>query len=153
MFLCLLFSNLVFSYTFAVRASWHYWGNASYYSFWDVFYTAHCQAVIAIFWGVLGLCAILYGQKIRSRDLWRAGAVLLAADILKLLFVDLRGAATLVRIRSTDLTCGVNFIRFLYARTPLIHSSTRLGREKFTFSGMSSNSVGQTQSRFICVKL
>ena|GEM_PF-1810846 len=82
----------------AIRASWHYWGETPYYRVWEVFFTTSCQAIIAIFWGFLGLFAILYGQKTRSRDLWRAGAILLSADVIKLLFIDLRGSETLVRI-------------------------------------------------------
>jgi uncharacterized membrane protein len=82
----------------AVRASWYYWAKTLHYDFWSVFHSAHCQAVIAIFWGVLGLLAILYGQKTRSRILWYAGAALLAADMIKLLLIDLSSAATLVRI-------------------------------------------------------
>ena len=82
----------------AVRLSWHYWPLGLPYNFWDIFHTPHCQAVIAIFWGILGLSAILYGQKTRSRELWYMGAGLLAADILKLFLVDLSGAETLVRV-------------------------------------------------------
>ena len=82
----------------AVRMCWHYWMDLPSTTIWSVFYTAQCQALIAIFWGVLGLLAILYGQKLHSRILWYAGAALLAADMIKLLLVDLSGTETIVRI-------------------------------------------------------
>jgi uncharacterized membrane protein len=81
----------------AARMVFWYWSMPSYDP-WRVFFTPQCQAVVAIMWGILGLWAILYGQKIRSRVVWSAGAGLLAVDMLKLLLVDLRGAATLTRV-------------------------------------------------------
>jgi uncharacterized membrane protein len=81
----------------ALRGTWHYLAPSSA-SMWEAARTAHGQAVIAILWGVLGLGAILYGQKTRSRDLWQVGAGLVGVDMLKLLLVDLHRAATLTRI-------------------------------------------------------
>jgi len=81
----------------AARGTWWYWGNTPY-DLWRVFFTSQCQAVVAIMWGVLGLWAILYGQKKRSRIFWFLGAGFLAADIVKLLLFDLRATATLTRI-------------------------------------------------------
>ena len=46
----------------------------------------------------MGLAGILQGKRLRSRLLWRAGAGLLAADMVKLLLVDLNRSATLTRI-------------------------------------------------------
>ena len=92
----------------AARGTWWYWGEMLYSPL-RVFLTPQCQAVVAIVWGVLGLCAVLYGQRTRSRNIWRAGAWLLAADMLKLLLFDLRGAATLTRILAF-LVLGALFI-------------------------------------------
>ena len=81
----------------AARAAWWYSGEA-FTSIWMVLRTSHCQGIVAILWGVLGLAGILQGKRLRSRSLWRAGAGLLAADMVKLLLVDLNRSATLTRI-------------------------------------------------------
>ncbi len=81
----------------ATRGTWWY-TNAVYYDIWSVLRTPHCQGVIAILWGILGLAGILRGQKLRDRLLWRMGAGLLAVDMIKLLLFDLNRAATLTRI-------------------------------------------------------
>ena len=81
----------------AARMTFWYW-DAPPYDLWRVFITPHCQAAIAIIWGVIGLCAILRGKKRRSRVMWSVGAGLLAVDMIKLLMLDLRGAATLTRV-------------------------------------------------------
>ncbi|MDR1979231.1 MAG: DUF2339 domain-containing protein [Synergistaceae bacterium] len=82
----------------AARGTWWYWDVSPVYNLWDVARTPHCQAVIAILWGILGLGGILGGQKTRRRVLWSAGAGILAVDMLKLLLIDLNRAATLTRI-------------------------------------------------------
>ena len=81
----------------AARAAFWYWG-APPYNLWYEFTTPHAQAIAAIVWGVIGLWAILYGKKTGSRPMWRTGTGLLAADLLKLLLVDLHGAPTLTRV-------------------------------------------------------
>ena len=81
----------------AARAAWWYSDEACT-SIWMALRTSHCQGIIAILWGVLGLAGILQGKRLRSRSLWRAGAGLLAADMVKLLLVDLNRSATLTRI-------------------------------------------------------
>ena len=81
----------------AARAAWWYSDEACS-SIWMALRTSHCQGIIAILWGVLGLAGILQGKRLRSRSLWRAGAGLLAADMVKLLLVDLNRSATLTRI-------------------------------------------------------
>ena len=86
----------------ATRAAFWYWGAPVSillpYDPWAVFVTPQTQAIIAIVWGIFGLWAIMYGKKTRSRALWRAGTGLLAADLLKLLLIDLHGAPTLTRV-------------------------------------------------------
>jgi uncharacterized membrane protein len=61
-------------------------------------------------WGVLGVSAILLGQKTRRRALWTAGARLLAIDMVKLLLVDLNKAATLTRIMAFLVLGGLFFL-------------------------------------------
>ena len=81
----------------AIRLTFWYW-DAPPYNLWRVFATPHCQSITAIMWGVFGLWAILRGKGKRSRVMWSAGAALLAMDMIKLILVDLRGAATLTRV-------------------------------------------------------
>jgi uncharacterized membrane protein len=80
-----------------VRCAWWYEGTPPL-SFWEALRTAYCQALIAILWGALGAGAILIGRKKRRRAFWKAGAGLLAIDMIKLLLIDLNRAATLTRI-------------------------------------------------------
>lgn len=81
----------------AARAAWWY-SDEALTTMRAVLRTAHYQGVLAILWGVLGLAGILYGKRGRSRAMWRAGAALLAVDMIKLLILDLDRAATLTRI-------------------------------------------------------
>ena len=81
----------------AARAAWWY-SDEALTTMGAVLRTVHYQGVLAILWGVLGLAGILYGKKVRSRAMWRAGAALLAVDMIKLLILDLNRAATLTRI-------------------------------------------------------
>lgn len=81
----------------AARAAWWY-SDEGLTTMGAVLRTAHYQGVLAILWGVLGLAGILYGKRVRSRAMWRAGAALLAVDMIKLLILDLNRAATLTRI-------------------------------------------------------
>ncbi|MDR2527903.1 MAG: DUF2339 domain-containing protein [Synergistaceae bacterium] len=80
------------------RGVWWHLLDRRHYDMWEVAFTSEYQAVIAIVWGVLGLWAVLWGQKFRSRTLWFSGSGLLSIDVAKLLLVDLQGAATLTRI-------------------------------------------------------
>jgi uncharacterized membrane protein len=72
---------------FGERVSWGYMSGAPYF-----------QGIIAILWGVASLACIFGGKRYGSRPLWFMGAGLLALDILKLLMIDLRNSATIIRI-------------------------------------------------------
>jgi uncharacterized membrane protein len=74
-------------YYFGERVSWGYMSRAPYF-----------QGIIAILWGGASLACIFGGKRSGQRALWFAGAGLLALDILKLLIIDLRNSATVIRI-------------------------------------------------------
>jgi uncharacterized membrane protein len=77
-------SALVF---FGERVSWGHMSDAPYF-----------QGIIAILWGMTSLACIFGGKRRRLKPLWFAGAGLFALDILKLLIIDLRNSATVIRI-------------------------------------------------------
>ncbi|MDR2780752.1 MAG: DUF2339 domain-containing protein, partial [Synergistaceae bacterium] len=74
-------------YYFGERVSWGYMSRAPYF-----------QGIIAILWGVASIACISGGKRYGRRPLWFMGAGLLALDILKLLTIDLRNSATIIRI-------------------------------------------------------
>ncbi|MDR1651399.1 MAG: DUF2339 domain-containing protein [Synergistaceae bacterium] len=81
----------------AARSSWHYFRE---HVSWDLLFSkaSHFQAIIAMLWGIAALALIYCGKKFADRRLWFTGAGLLALDIAKLLLIDLRTAATIIRI-------------------------------------------------------
>jgi uncharacterized membrane protein len=58
------------------------------------------QTALSIFWTVLALATMLIAARRTSRGMWTAGAVLLAATIVKLFVVDLSHVGTIERIIS-----------------------------------------------------
>lgn len=58
------------------------------------------QSSLSVFWGLLGLTAILLAGRRSSRVLWLSGAGLMAVVVVKLFLVDLSGSGTLARIVS-----------------------------------------------------
>jgi uncharacterized membrane protein len=63
------------------------------------------QASLSIFWGLLGLSAMTLAARRARREIWIAGAALMAVVVVKLFLVDLEGGGTLARIASF-LTVG-----------------------------------------------
>jgi uncharacterized membrane protein len=58
------------------------------------------QLCLFIFWAVWGIGHIVWGNRMKQRRLWIAGAILTVADIAKLLILDLAEAGTVIRIVS-----------------------------------------------------
>jgi uncharacterized membrane protein len=58
------------------------------------------QTALSIFWTVLALATMLIATRRTSRGMWTAGAVLLAATIVKLFLADLSHVGTIERIIS-----------------------------------------------------
>jgi uncharacterized membrane protein len=75
------------------------------------------QGIIAILWGIASLACIFGGKMHGYRPLWFIGAGLLVLDILKLLMIDLRNSATIIRIFAFLLLGG--FFLFIGWAAPL----------------------------------
>ncbi len=58
------------------------------------------QTALAIFWALLSLALMTAADRRRSRSVWFAGSVLIAATVLKLFFVDLAASGKVERIVS-----------------------------------------------------
>jgi uncharacterized membrane protein len=87
------------------------------------------QGIIAILWGMTSLVCIFGGKRYGRKPLWFAGAGLFALDILKLLIIDLRNSATIIRIFAFLILGGLFLIVGWAA--PLPPSDTgREGREE-----------------------
>jgi uncharacterized membrane protein len=80
----------------AARASLHYFGEMV--RFGRMSDAPHFQGLLAILWGVSSLALIFAGKRFENRTPWLMGAALLALDIAKLLLIDLRNSATVIRI-------------------------------------------------------
>jgi hypothetical protein len=58
------------------------------------------QLILLILWGIYAIAHILVGHKKANRNLWISGAVLIIADIVKLLLIDLAQSGAIPRIIS-----------------------------------------------------
>jgi uncharacterized membrane protein len=65
------------------------------------------QGLVAILWGLAALGLIFAGKRRAARALWFMGAGLLAADIIKLILIDMRNSATIIRILAFLLLGGL----------------------------------------------
>ncbi|MDR1514262.1 MAG: DUF2339 domain-containing protein [Synergistaceae bacterium] len=89
----------------AARTAWEWFGETV--SMGHVARAPYFQGITAILWGFTALALIQCGKKYSNRYLWFTGAALLAADIAKLLLVDLRNSATVIRILAFLLLGGL----------------------------------------------
>ncbi|MDR3322441.1 MAG: DUF2339 domain-containing protein [Synergistaceae bacterium] len=80
----------------AARAARQYYGEKVWYDFFGG--SPYFQGFLAILWGLAALGLISFGKKYTDRSLWAIGAGLLALDIVKLLLIDLKNSATVIRI-------------------------------------------------------
>lgn len=68
---------------------------------WDALFRSDlAQTALAVLWGLIGVALLLLARIRRSRVLWIAGAVVLAAVVIKLFAVDLAASGTVERIVS-----------------------------------------------------
>ena len=91
-------SVFVWLNTILIRCT-HYWGGVPF--------THHAmqrsvlvQACLSIFWSLSALCLMVFATRKKHRNLWLAGAGLLAVVVLKLFLVDLSKSGTIERIVS-----------------------------------------------------
>ena len=98
--LALVLGGLVFLWLNAVllRSLHHFTGLA--YRFDTLSQSVMVQSAVSLFWSVCALGAMMLSRKWGWRTLWIVGAILLAAVVLKLFFVDLSNTGTIARIVS-----------------------------------------------------
>ncbi|MDR3255435.1 MAG: DUF2339 domain-containing protein [Synergistaceae bacterium] len=89
----------------AARAARQYFGENVWYDFFGN--APYFQGFLAILWGLAALALIFCGKMYFERTLWAMGAGLLVFDIAKLLLVDLKNSATVVRIFAFLLLGGL----------------------------------------------
>jgi hypothetical protein len=65
-----------------------------------VFVSDEFQLCLLVFWALYGILHIVTGHRKKSRALWIAGAILVTADIAKLILFDMRGIGAVPRILS-----------------------------------------------------
>ena len=58
------------------------------------------QAALSIYWGMLGFAGMVFGARRTRRNVWLAGAALMALVVFKLFLVDLGNTGTVARIVS-----------------------------------------------------
>jgi uncharacterized membrane protein len=104
-------------YYFGERVSFGYMSGAPYF-----------QGIIAILWGIASLGCVFGGKKYGGRPLWFMGAGLLALDILKLMTIDLRNSATVIRIFAFLLLGG--FFLIIGWAAPLPPKNTRTDKQQ-----------------------
>ncbi len=112
----------------AARASWWYFDERIRFGYMSD--APHFQAIIAMLWGLTSLALIYWGKKIPHRTLWFMGAALLALDIAKLLLIDLRNSATIIRIFAFLLLGGLFLLIGWMAPLPPKSTATRIGDEE-----------------------
>lgn len=81
-----------------LRALHHWYGLA--WEFPDLLINPITQTTLALVWGISGLLLTWRGNRTGKRVLWTAGAVLLAAVVLKLFLIDFASSDTVERIIS-----------------------------------------------------
>ena len=89
----------LFLLTMTVARSVHHWGGLPF----DLALLARStqlQAALSIVWGTTALAAMLAGARKARRDVWLAGAALMAIVVAKLFLVDLGNAGTVGRVVS-----------------------------------------------------
>jgi uncharacterized membrane protein len=94
----------------AARAAWHYFGERIMPGLLAGFIpdAPYFQGILAMLWGLAALVLIFFGgKKYGSRVLWFLGAGLIALDIVKVMMIDMRNAATMVRIFAVLLLGGL----------------------------------------------
>jgi uncharacterized membrane protein len=96
--LFIIIDSMIFLFAVAVIArSVYFYGGVPYHR---VFESDLFHLCLFILWAVYGIGHIIGGNRLSLRKVWIAGAVLMAADIAKLLILDLAGTGAVTRIVS-----------------------------------------------------
>ena len=88
-----------FLLTATVLRSCHHWAGVPW-DFSALFASQLTQAALSITWSIIGVTAMLLGNRRASRPVWLAGATLLAVVVVKLFTVELADHGSLYRIVS-----------------------------------------------------
>jgi len=102
--LLLALSVFLWLNTMWLRLAHHAWGIDFDVS--DMTQSRLVQAGVAILWGVTGLSCMIFGARKHIRNIWIAGAVVMAAVVVKLFMFDLANTGTVERIVSF-MTVGI----------------------------------------------
>lgn len=74
--------------------SLHHWAGVDY-TLANIMTSTLAQAVLSVFWTLLGLAVVFVASRRRWRDVWLVGAGLLGVVVVKLFALDMRGSDTL----------------------------------------------------------
>jgi len=96
--LLLALSVFLWLNTMWLRLAHHAWGVD--FDVLDMTQSRLVQAGVAILWGVTGLSCMILGARKHIRNIWIAGAVVMAAVVVKLFMFDLANTGTVERIVS-----------------------------------------------------
>ena len=88
-----------FLLTATVLRTCHHWAGVPW-DFSALFASQLTQAALSIIWSIMGVTAMLLGNRRASRGVWLAGAALLAVVVVKLFTVELADHGSLYRIVS-----------------------------------------------------
>ena len=76
------------------------------------------QAVLSIYWGLLGFAGMVFGARRAQRAAWLGGAALMAVVVIKLFLVDLGNSGTVERIVSFIGTGALLLVVGYFAPVP-----------------------------------
>ncbi len=102
--LLLALSIFLWLNTMWLRLVHHMWGIDFDLS--DMTQSRLVQAGVSVLWGVTGLSCMIAGARLVKRKIWIAGAVVMAAVVVKLFMFDLANTGTVERIVSF-MTVGI----------------------------------------------
>ena len=92
------FAGLAFIWLNAALIRALHYGMGTPLSFDGIMHSVTVQAALSIFWGLLGFSAMIWSARRSRREVWMAGAALMAVVVIKLFIIDTSGSGTLARI-------------------------------------------------------
>jgi uncharacterized membrane protein len=93
-----IFAALAFVWLNAALIRALHYGMGTPLSAYGMAHSTLVQAALSIFWGLLGFIAMIWSARRSQREVWMAGAGLMAVVVIKLFVVDTSGSGTLARI-------------------------------------------------------
>ncbi len=99
-----------------LRLAHHQWG--IHFDPASMLQSQFVQTGLAILWSVTGLSCMLFGNKRHNRGVWIAGAIVMAAVVIKLFMFDLANTGTVERIVSFISVGGLLLVVGYFAPVP-----------------------------------